>query len=638
MKKQIFMMLFLAFWASTAPAQQLKDAKGVDTFIAPFDMNLGAGYRVVLQNGNARAEEYEYLHSSAAGQVNLEWDPLPQRFVLDFYYLNNKDYFGEYDYAYSDIVLLSVLSRSLFHNLSHDSGGMDNPATGSPSFTDLNPSDHYGTETQMNRVFVRFKAPDFPFHLYAEARSNIKTGNIQELYLRGFTGGLDKISKTRNETFRTVEYKAGVNSHLGPVEVDYSRSVKLFDGSGDKMLTDSFITPPMEVSHNLVPDFKSLVNTIKLHTSYTGGIVVAGTFSSGNNKNDASHVSSTFRNAGGDLTIAPVTNLAFFIKFRHYDLNQGSPDTAASAILGSPVVYNVRDSISSQRNTVSGTVRYRPIERLTLKGEYAWEAVVRAVKPGGYYLPSPPNDQPAFWEVGHRTTKGTAKLSAAYRMSNKLTLRANYSHQGVNNPAYDIDPKRSDTARVSVAWMPTRKITTLLSYGGTSEKRSTLDPPLSGGAREVSYNQGLASVTALVAKTTSLTASYAYFKNKITQTITTLDSAGAASLESGVPYGDVAHAVSLSASRALTDSVRLVADASTIFSRGNFSISGNAGGIAAFSNQKIVEGIYTAAVEVQHSKTMSSAFRYQHRNYDDQIDNTQDGKVETILATLAMKW
>jgi hypothetical protein len=35
---------------------------------------------------------------------------------------------------------------------------------------------------------------------------------------------------------------------------------------------------------------------------------------------------------------------------------------------------------------------------------------------------------------------------------------------------------------------------------------------------------------------------------------------------------------------------------------------------------------------------VGSEIRYQYRKYDDQIDNSQDGTVNTLLATLSMKW
>ena len=112
------------------------------------------------------AGEYEYQHSSPAGSAVIEYDPLPHRILFETYVQNEKDYFAEFDYSYKDIIMLNMMSRSLFHNLDHYSLGQDDPSTSTPYFTDMNPGDLYGTSNAMNRVQVRFKTPDFPFHIY----------------------------------------------------------------------------------------------------------------------------------------------------------------------------------------------------------------------------------------------------------------------------------------------------------------------------------------------------------------------------------------------------------------------------------------------------------------------------------------
>ena len=119
MKKAVTIILFILLWASFAAAQQdmtIADTAGLD---AHFDGHVRFGYRWVSLDGNPRAAEYEYLHSSAVGSLNFEWDPLPHRFMLESYYLNEKDFFNDFDYAYSDMIMFNMNARSLFHNLDH---------------------------------------------------------------------------------------------------------------------------------------------------------------------------------------------------------------------------------------------------------------------------------------------------------------------------------------------------------------------------------------------------------------------------------------------------------------------------------------------------------------------------------------
>jgi hypothetical protein len=89
--------------------------------------------------------------------------------------------------------------------------------------------------------------------------------------------------------------------------------------------------------------------------------------------------------------------------------------------------------------------------------------------------------------------------------------------------------------------------------------------------------------------------------------------------------------------------MNLTASGSRSYSRGNFTLAGtgsvtNVGGISELSNMKVIDNVYAAGIEVELSKNIDSEIRYQYRQYDDQLDNAQDGKVKTLLATLSMKW
>ena len=132
-----------------------------------------------------------------------------------------------------------------------------------------------------------------------------------------------------------------------------------------------------------------------------------------------------------------------------------------------------------------------------------------------------------------------------------------------------------------------------------------------------------------------------YYQNKTDETLTFTDTAGMFIQEGAVPYGDRAQVFSLAASQALAEGVLVTADASRSYSKGNFRVDGTVPGttgIDTLSDLKVVEDIYTAGLELQFGKNAGSEFRYQYRRYDDRIDDTQDGRVNTALATLYVKW
>jgi hypothetical protein len=635
-------MLIFLFWASSAMAQTAGGAREQEPQEQVFNGLAGPTYNWVSLDRSTRAGEYEFLESSFGGVLQTEWDPLPHRFSLDTNYLNRKDYIGEMDYAYRDVVVVNVLTRGMFHNLDHLSVGIDDPTTPSPRFTDLNPGDQYGVESQLRKAFIRFKTPDFPFHIYAEAITTDREGKIQQLFLRGFTGGLDKVSQTRDIDWNAQEVRVGVNSHLGPLEADYSHSEKKFQSLSDKAMLDVY--PLFAVPHNEVPELKSSSDTVKLHTSYTGKIVAAVTYSSGDKKNVDSSAKADFKNAAGDLTITPAAGLLLVLKYRHYDLTLSDPDTVTLPGVGS--TFNVRVPMSSTRDVMSGSVRYRVTDRMMVRGEYAVAITVRDAVHGADFTPlqiaptqtgTGPND----WDVAHRTLKSTEKLGISYRFTNKLSLRADYAAAQVTDPAYADDPDRIDSGKATVTWSPFSRVIALASYGGVREKRNNLAAPLAGGSRTADRDQALGSVTLLVGKRSSVTASYLYFKNKTSESLTFTDLAGAFSVEDRVPYGDKAQVFSLSASQSVGEGATVTAEASKSYSSGSFRVDGsvpNTTGIDVLSDLRLVEDIYTAGLELQFSRNVGGELRYQHRHFDDKIDNTQDGRVDIALAALHVRW
>jgi opacity protein-like surface antigen len=651
MKKTILIFIVFMLWVSLAAAEQAasektSEAQSTETPGTDFEGRIGVGYRWMTQSGNPIAGEYDFIKSAPTGALDLEYDPLPHRFVLESYFLNHKDYFGEMDYAYKDVVLFNGYVRDMFHNLNHYSFGPPSTTPG-VSFTDKDPGAEYGIENQLRRAFIRFKTPDFPFHLYAEVLTVDREGTIQQRFLREFEGEAAKVSESRDIDWNTQQVRVGANSHLGPVEVDYSHMEKKFEVIGNKELFDVYPPSTTPVPHNLTPELKSSSDTIKIHSSYSGRLVLSGTYTSGDKKNEDSGAKVNFWNSAGDITYMPVTSVIMAVKYRHYNIDATNPDVVNNVTPTGTAVVNVRDAISSSRDVITGTLRYRATDRLTLKGEYVEDTIDRTRGTLGTSLPSPPANTEAFWDVPERTTKGTAKLGLAYRVMNKVTLRADYSRTSVDNPAYDTDPDKSQSARASITWMPTPRFNSLLSYSAVRESRDLLGAPLGGGSREAARDQGLASFTVVVGDRSSITVSYAYFKNKIDQTITyqdgTLPTTTPLVLEPGVPYDDVANVVSIALDVAPVDRVNLTASASRSYSRGNFTLDGagtvtNVAGIAELSSLKVIDSTYAAGIEMQNSKYVSSELRYQYRKYDDQIDDTQDGTVKTVLATLSMKW
>jgi len=630
MKKVLFSFVLIVLLAPLVSAQEKVPSGGQFQLGTPFEGDVNLGYRWNMTSGNPMAGEYQYQHSSVAGSAVIEYDPLPNRILFETHILNSKDYFTEFDYAFKDIVMLNITSRSLYHNLDHYSIGQ---STAGMTVTDVNPADIYGASNAMNNFQVRFKTPDFPLHIYLEARNQEKHGTIQQRFMSSFTAG-DKMSRSRDIDYETQEAKATVNSHLGPVEVEYSHATKNFSDTHGKVMTDTNASG-VTYTHNQVPDLESSVDTVKIHTAYTGRISATATYSSGERKNTDSNVKATFVNAAGDFGWIPTKDVTVAVKYRHYSVDQDNPDTVTSITsLGSTTNNTVRNAINYQKDIVSGMVRYRATDKLTLRAEYAFESMNRDVWTG---------DPAGGWQLDDKVTRNTVRLGATYRLTNKLMLRGDISSQTAAVPENSVDntyPETSNAARGTLTWMPKSWFNWLITAGTVREERGNLGGDFTG-TRTTERNRILNSFTFILGKKTSITPSYAFFQNKQNGPIAYTDSTGGITVESAVPYADVAHVASLAVSYALADAMLFTAEGGRSWSRGNWQSAGTVAGstgIADLTSIKLVETVAGANLDVRYTKNLGAEFRYYIRKLDDILDSAQDGTNQIVLATLSYRW
>ena len=166
MKKFILISVaVLMLWASPVVAQQSRPRARN----GPGRRAGGADRRRMLRH--SKADRATPLPASTnisnprpQASLDLEWDPLPHRFVLESTFLNPKDYFGELDYAYRDIGRVQrVHPRDVFHNLNHYTFGLDDPLPRDRrALPTCNPDDLYGIENQLRRAFAPVQDPRFP--------------------------------------------------------------------------------------------------------------------------------------------------------------------------------------------------------------------------------------------------------------------------------------------------------------------------------------------------------------------------------------------------------------------------------------------------------------------------------------------
>ncbi len=631
--------------------------------IAPTGMIFG-GYRFVSLSGSTRADEYEYLHDSVLLGGELRIFSFPHRLHLDIDFRNKKDYFGDIGYAYEDIVLFRGINRTLFHNLDNILlvGQPVGPVpTTLPTVDVKDAGVKYGVTWGMTSVSLRFKTPNYPFHVYLDGSIIDRDGTMQQRFLDGAgsfrtvagNSGIVRTSESRDVDWETKELTVATNTHLGPLEVEVSHGEKRFDPGGNHVLYDFFsaaidstgttIRDSGIFPHNLVPDLEGSSNTVRIHTSYTGRIVASATFTKIDRENNDSGAKADYFIGAGEVTWTAATNLAVFARYRHKEADIDNPPSVTVTNLSNPAevsTFLVMPSISSISDTASATVRYRPFSGLTLRAEYDYDRIRRE---NNDILLS----DGSIWHIPARTEHNTASLSADMRIMRNLNLKAGYAHKETNDPAYNTEPDHSDEGHVTISWTPLQRIITFVTYSIAKEKRDDLNTEEAPEARnrDVLRDRIMGAVTYLVGEKVSLTASYTYIHDKIRQDLV-IGSPSGDVLEPFVPDTDLAHSYGLTINYIPNDRVNLAAAVSYTLSSGAFSLTDptlpQPVPVAGLSALRTRETDFSLSGTYRFRKGFSAGIQYRYADFNDVLDNpwddVQDGRAHIVLLTLSKTW
>lgn len=611
------------------------------------EVSLFGGYRFAGFSGSPRADQYEYLHDSITLGGELRVFSYPHRLHLDVDIKDKNDYFGDISYWYKDMILFRGINRTLWHNLVNIPLIDLDPSTPSPGVEVRDGGVEYGTKTGITTGLLRFKMPDFPFHVYIEGGYIDKSGSMQQRFLggSGSFNNIVRVSEKRDVDWITKSFLIGANSHLGPIEADFSHGEKRFDVSSDKVLSDFFTAatprPAGVFAHNLIPDISSSSNTLKLHTSYTGSLVASATLTKIDSENKDSGAKADYFIGSVNAAWLPMPKLSFFVKYRHKDADLDSPGTVSITDISNPsqtFTFPVKAAISSRTDTVSGTVRYRPIPGVALKAEYTFQNVDR--------------ENAEAWNLPDSTQRNTIMISADTRIFKGLNFKASYTHLAIDNPAYNTEPDHSDAGRLSLSWVPIPQINAYVSYSFAREKRDNVqftepdDTITTAHNRDVNKDMVLGSVTFLILTDLSLTGSYAYTHGKTQQDIEYGNLAGGAQIDPSVPDRETAQTFAVDVNYIPRNNVTLHAGVSRTLSNGKFSPASpdltEPVSIASFSEFKTRETVFTTSGEYRFKDGFALGIRYQYSKIRDALENpfddVRDGTAHIVMLTASKRW
>lgn len=530
----IGIIFLIMLFNKKATAQEQKEEEMYIEYEFPYkepELWFLGGYRIVDQSGSKSANEFEYLHNSITLGSKVRFIDWPQRFHLDLNIRNKNDFFGELRYSYKDIIYIRGISRSVFHNLDNlklfdldkDTTPFTSPQGPAVNITDVKKD--YDVKSDMSNIFLRFKTPDFPAHLFIDLQLINNEGERQQRILLG-SGNLDKIIKTTRAVDINNDIKGitvGFNSHLGPIEIEVSHGVRRFDEKGDRVFFDRYeevlgsLRRAGIFPNSLTPEIKGSMNSIKLHTSYTGRLVASASLFTSNKVNDESGASIDYLIASGELVWMPITDLTFFLRYRHKEKDIDEigdvpfpgvcdPSNNSSYDYLCKVIF----PISSKKDTVSGTIRYRLINGLTLRANYIYDEEDRK--------------NADRWGLPNSSKKESFSIFADTKLFKAISLKAGYTRMEIKNPAYNSDPDSSNELRFSAFFMPFNRVQAFFSYSIAMEKRDNIifkDQNFYRNAyeRNSKKEQLFGSIAFLLSQKISITTSSSLFINDVRQSV-----------------------------------------------------------------------------------------------------------------------
>jgi hypothetical protein len=451
---------------------------------------------------------------------------------------------------------------------------------------------------------------------------------------------------TRSVESTTTELTASVDGHFGPVDAIYSFLYRDHDEKAP-VPRDFFASRtggvPFYRQHNALPDTSYAEHTIKLHSSLTGAVVTAASYSLGERKNSdsladnplPSHPRDYIQNGAADLHLTFSPTLSLAIRFRHVDIDKDGPSQLPSGFLTANTVI-VRPGIDLRREAATVSLLYRPVKSLTLKGEYAASYTKR--------------NNVEYWPALESTSeshKGT--LSFIMKPVKGLRIRGSYAYSTTQDPSYGISADRRHDASLMATYVKTGKG---FRWGGTLSGRylnesNGLDYSSLGTPRTLPRDRTLTTTNAVIWVTPSesftVSANIGYHRNDIDQDVI-FESFNPSSLDGSRYVGDSQFA-GLTLTHQPSLPLTLSAGYQYIRSRGSFEPDyrqfgpgRDTSGISELSRTDMTENLASFRAEYRFNPTVSCVVEYLFRDIDARDSTDMDGTVHRVTASLTSRW
>ena len=719
MKLGFYAMLFALSGFILPPGASLLAA---DDEQFSLESKMEVGYRAVSTDGNPdRAAEYSFLESNPTLGLDIRGGTGTERFIFEGAYLNENDYRAEAHYNHGGLLRFDLRTERFFHNLDHipydpsvpearQDAFASNPATGDEVlraiFSDRDQGEDYGIRLDTNEVRFRGKFKTFPAHLNLGYWRFEKKGDRQ---LRFVEEGWDHPdipnpinpttgepnacnvchmqSKSRDIDRVTDEFTVGVDAHLGPIDIIFEHLYREFrerEAIPDDIFGGHSFRPAGIYQHDENPDSKLTETTFKAHTSLSGGVVGAASFTIGERENrsdlstgqpfgvDGVRAETDYYKAAGDLTYIPSPQWTFNFRYRLLDLD--ADNSSRLSAYGND--YPVRESVDLRRSSHQATIAYRPTGRLTLKGEYQFENLHRG-KTGGPEVHHG-SDAPiaeggiidTVWELPEDEVLQRFKVGLLARPLGVRALRMNlwYQYRTSDDPAYAASFENrhevffGSTYSPSVHWGVNLTAKALIEENDRQKKFlfENDDPTPVGLDREREQQDFGLGVWINPAPKISAGLNYGFMRTRIRQDLLFGDDLGDSTaspdpianhaiVDELVEYSQRVHTVSATASVRLLEELILRVDGYHIRSFAGFSpgffvdsppldFPASSAELKNLSRLDIRQNGLSAGLDWTAAATWTYSLRYTFDDYEDRDGSAFDGTAQTYMASVTRLW
>ncbi|GAB7026107.1 hypothetical protein [Geotalea toluenoxydans] len=627
------------------------------------------GYRfLTVDNYGGRASKYNYLHSGIIGGASYNRLGQDLKFTLDGNYLNDKDYYGDLNFDYAGEYRFHLRTEALFHNTTGEtlfSEPIDFPGIAYIPHQDSSLTG-YGLKTEQDSASLRYKIHDFPLHVNLGYWRMVKEGTSQIRFADiAFEGTLNNFfARSRSVNRETHEGKIGFDTHLGPIDLIYNFQIRQFSNKAEQ-LRDNYVERNIFDSihrsgvqeHNEDTDSRYFAHTVKLHTSLAGGLVGAGSYTYGkrdnlsrlNDTTGADQTSANLHNYAGDLVYTPFKELSLGFKYRRQEVENSNPSTITNSFFIDNILA-VRPSISTEKDVILATLLFRPINQLTIKGEYKGEFLHRNLV---HYL-----DETLNWYLNENESTHKGSISVISRPLKGLRVTARYGYTSTDHPSYGTSFARKHEGELTSNYNLSGRLGFTASYRNSREFNDEIQRRvISSSTPPVEYTQ----FSPLLSrdKTThnfttavwfspfpklTVTASYGFLQNDMDQGMM-FSITGDGSLAAS-NYRSASHLYSLGTAYRFTEKADLSLTLQEVHSLSEFKPEnktfpdpyGYTSGITELSRSKTVETSFSARGNYRFTRNLTCSMEYMLQDYYDKFYSQFDGTVHSITAYVSAKW